>query len=198
MEPCHISEVPHDTPTVQRAIELAPRDGTIWVAEGVYQERISLSKTNVHLVGLGGAANTMIGDGCEVTEGKPRLTGLTFTCNTGKRSLKLTDTHAVLEGCVVGGGTGVEVKGCECNPQMLQCEIRDSMFSGVRVHDHALGVFTNCDIHSNTMSNVEAKNSSNPQFHSCQFRDSGSTGVFVHGAYHGAYTLPNPHCCFIV
>ena len=70
--------VPRDTPTVQRAIELAPRDGTIWVAEGVYQERISLSKTDVHLVGLGGAANTVVGDGCKVSEGKPRLTGLTF------------------------------------------------------------------------------------------------------------------------
>ena len=185
--------VPRDTPTVQRAIELSPRDGTIWVAEGVYQERISLSKTDVHLVGLGGAANTVIGDGCEVTEGKPRLTGLTFKGDVCTSTLELGDTHAVLEGCVVEGGTGVEVKGRECNPQFDSCQIRDSKGKGVAVLKEGMGVFSKCDIHRNAMHNVWVKDSSNPQFHSCQIRDSGSTGVLVLKEGLGVFTKCDIH-----
>ena len=61
-------------------------------------------------------------------------------------------------------GTRVEAKGRDrdCNPYLLQCEIKDSRDNkttsiGVWVHDHTMGVFTECNIHSNRWSNVQFK-----------------------------------------
>ena len=58
--------VPHDFPTVQRAIDRVPHGGTVWASEGIYRDRIRLKHTNVHLVGVAGAAKAIV-DGCEVT-----------------------------------------------------------------------------------------------------------------------------------
>ena len=64
------SGVPHDIPTAQRAIDLVPCNGTVWVSAGIYRERIILKHTNAHLVGVGGAAEVVV-NGCEVTGGAP-------------------------------------------------------------------------------------------------------------------------------
>jgi len=97
-------QVPRDMPTLQAAIEVVPSGGTIWVASGVYHERILLNR-NVHVVGLD---NPVVARGCVVTGGNAKLTGLTFQASGSEKTLVLADTQAVLQECVVDGGGGVE------------------------------------------------------------------------------------------
>ena len=74
--------VPRDKLTLQRAIAIAPYNGTVWVAGGVYREQLRLvddfTVNSSGVVNVIGFDNPVVAYGCELTGGNAKLSGLTF------------------------------------------------------------------------------------------------------------------------
>jgi hypothetical protein len=174
-------------PTIRSALDGARRGTRIIIAEGTYEEQLSIS-TPVQLLGEGADKVKVVsywGACLRVSATGVRVHGIGFQLNLLKGrpaaySVAISKGEALLERCAFTSNSGatIAVTGKEARPTIRSCEISNGNGSGIYFFDHSTGLVEDCEIVNNAGNGVRIRTGGRPTVRQCRILKNGEYGVY--------------------